>query len=314
LLKIGYTLGDLAGIGPEIFYDFRSKKSKYLDLLVDYEILLIDDQESVNFVQKNIQIGKASALAGKHAFRTLEKANFMALKGEIDYLVTGPVSKESLALASYPYKGQTELLADLNKLQANQVEMFFVLNSPQGQYRCVLGTRHTAIKKVSDTLKDRLETVLENSVNALNRIWKLKKPRIAIAGLNPHAGENGLIGSEELDFIQPLISSFRSRYPEIPIEGPYPPDYLFAKMAQNYLNSKAPDFDLYVAAYHDQVLPVIKGIGALKSVNLTVGLPYIRASVDHGTAYDIAGLGIAKSESLLACTELCINLGNKVNC
>lgn len=308
MLKIGYTLGDLAGIGPEIFYKFRAQVS----CRQDFELVLVDDSEKVDSILKNIPKGAASSISGKHCIETLEKANKMALNGDIDYLITGPVSKESMALAGYKYLGQTEVLAALNELRSEEVEMFFVLESSMDELRCVLATRHVEIKKITEHLKLRLERVLKNSLHALEKIWKIKNPRIAVAGLNPHAGENGLIGTEEKDFIIPSIKNFNMSHPHALISGPLPADFLFAKMASNYLENKKQDYDLFIAAYHDQVLPVIKGIGGWRAINLTAGLPYVRVSVDHGTAFDIAGQGIAYSDSLHACTEFCINLQKKV--
>jgi 4-hydroxythreonine-4-phosphate dehydrogenase len=304
VLRIAYTLGDLAGIGEEIFYKFfeEYKNCPWL------KINLIDEKLNYQTIQNKIKAGQASAYAGEHSFKALEYANQAIIDGEFDYLVTGPVAKESLWLAGIQCSGQTELLAQINQLSRDDIEMFFVLD----QLRVVLATRHVPIVQVSEVLKVRLSNVLSNSVTALEQIWNISSPSIAVAGLNPHAGENGILGEEEKLFIKPTIDSFRELNPGVDISGPYPADSLFAKAAQNYLNepSKSNQFDLYISAYHDQALPLIKGLGGLRAINLTSGLPYIRLSVDHGTGFDIVGQNIANPEGLYACTNYCLELSH----
>lgn len=300
-LKIGYTLGDLAGIGPEIFDKFQKNflNSKYSK---EIELVLIDDLTEIKRLSRELTIGKASAQSGEHCFRTLKKATAMAMNSEIDFLVTGPVAKESLWLAGYEFSGQTELLAHLSGLSKDEIEMFFILDN----LRIVLATRHIALKDVSKDLEKRLSTVIKNSIKGMEKVFQIEKPKIAVAGLNPHSGENGIIGSEELDFINPIIDLYKSSGYDI--SGPIPADYLFAQAAQAHLHWETQKFDLHVAAYHDQALPMIKGIGGFRAINLTVGLPFIRMSVDHGTGFDIAGKNLAKSDGLQACTEFCLKL------
>lgn len=306
-LKIAYTLGDLAGIGEEIFYKFLQEYKDYSWL----EITLIDEKLNYKAIQETIEPGKASARAGEHSYKVLEYADQAIKNGDLDYLITGPVAKESLWLAGIQCSGQTELLAQINNLSREDIEMFFILD----KLRVVLATRHVPIVQVSAVLKDRLTKVLSNSVSALKQIWNISSPRIAVAGLNPHAGENGILGQEENQFIKPNINKFRKLNPEIDISGPYPADSLFAKAAQNYLaeHSASSLYDLYIAAYHDQALPLIKGIGGLKAINLTSGLPYIRLSVDHGTGFDIVGKNIANPEGLYACTNYCLELNSQIS-
>ncbi len=299
-LRVAYTLGDLAGIGEEIFYKFQQEYKDCPWL----EINLIDEKLNYQTIQNKIAPGKASAHAGEHSYKVLEYADQAIKNGDLDYLITGPVAKESLWLAGIQCSGQTELLAQINKLSRDDIEMFFILDN----LRVVLATRHVPIVQVSDVLKARLAKVLSNSVTALKQIWNISSPRIAVAGLNPHAGENGILGQEENQFIIPNINSFRELHPEVDISGPYPADSLFGRAAQNYLSSTLELHDLYVAAYHDQALPLIKGIGGLRAINLTSGLPYIRLSVDHGTGFDIAGKNLANPEGLYACTNYCLEL------
>ena len=290
-LKIGYSYGDLGGVGPEIFAKFYQANRDRSDL----QIKLIDLELEIS--HSKYEIGKASAYSGEHAYNTLVKADQMLKTGEIDYLVTGPVAKESLWLAGIQCSGQTELLAQINGLNREQIEMFFVLEN----FRIVLATRHIPLVDVPRVLEERLESVLKNSIRAMKEVFKIQEPRIAVAALNPHAGENGIIGLEENNFMRGTINKFKN---EVNIQGPFPADTLFARTAQDFLqkNQELP-FDLYVAAYHDQALALIKGLGGLRAINLTFGLPYLRLSVDHGTGFDIAGRNIASYEGLSACTD-----------
>ncbi len=304
-LKIAYTLGDLAGIGEEIFHKFYSKHKQQEGL----QITLIDEKLAYKNLQEKIPLGKASAYAGEHSYKVLEYANVALKNGEFDYLVTGPVAKESLWLAGIQCSGQTELLAQMNNLTRDEIEMFFVLD----ELRMVLATRHVPVSDVANVLRERFSAVLRNSAAALKQIWNIRAPRIAIAGLNPHAGENGILGKEEQEFMVPMIRSFAEANPSYTIQGPYPADSLFAKAAQEYLAQRSPAYDLYIAAYHDQALPLIKGLGGLRAINLTYGLPYLRLSVDHGTGFDIAGKGVANPEGLSVCTDYCQKLAAQLH-
>lgn len=299
LLNIGYTLGDLAGIGPEIFYKFQASHSSN----PNFHIKLIDDRLSTETTQNKINLGKASAYSGEHCYKTLIKADQMLKNGEIDYLITGPVSKESLWLAGLNFSGQTELIASINNLSSEDIEMFFILDD----FRVVLATRHIPLSQVRNNLERRLPAVLNNSLQAMQNIFGISRPRIGVASLNPHAGENGIIGKEEQEFITPLLNDFAEKH-SLDITGPLPADVLFAQAVQNYLRKESLNYDLYVAAYHDQALPVVKGLGGFRAINLTVGLPYIRLSVDHGTGYDIAGKGIANPLGLAACSSFALEL------
>jgi 4-hydroxythreonine-4-phosphate dehydrogenase len=301
-INIGYTLGDPAGIGPEIFFKFQEKFQNNSN----FNIVLIDDLKSYNQVLSKIKLGQPSGFCGEHCYHSLKKADFLFRQKQIDFLVTGPVSKESLWMAGLNFSGQTELLASINDLNSDDIEMFFVLDD----FRVVLATRHIAINQVSENLKKRLPRVLKNSTKAMQDIFGIKKPRMAIAGLNPHAGENGIIGKEENQFMSRMINSFVSQN-NADISGPFPADALLARAGQNYLNKNKQDFDLFVAAYHDQVLPLIKGLGGFRAINMTVGLPYLRLSVDHGTGFDIAGLNLASFEGLVACTQMSLKISQQ---
>ncbi len=300
-INIGFTLGDPAGIGPEIFFKFQQNFQNN----PNFNIVLIDDLKAYNQVLLKIKLGQASGFCGEHCYHTLKKADFLFKQNLIDYLVTGPVSKESLWMAGLNFSGQTELLASINDLNSDDIEMIFVLDD----FRVVLATRHIAINQVSDNLKKRLPRVLENSALAMNEIFNITKPKIAVAGLNPHAGENGIIGKEETEFIQRMLNNFSTKNTTT-ISGPFSADALFASAGQNYLNRRVQQYDLFVAAYHDQILPLIKGLGGYRAVNMTAGLPYLRLSVDHGTGFDIAGKNIASCEGLLACSQLILKISH----
>jgi len=298
-LRIGYTLGDLAGIGPEIFTKFQRLYQDHHE----FDIVLVDDPQEVANYSQRIPLGQASALAGEHALHSLERAHELLSNHEIDYLITGPVAKESLWLAGIDCSGQTELLAQINKLNRNQIEMFFTYKN----FRTVLATRHIKLQEVSDNYQKRFRTVLENSSKALEQIFAIDQAKIAVTGLNPHAGEKGLLGKEEEDFIKPEIENFNNKT-QHQVSGPFPADAVLGQAAQRVLQGQNPDYDLYVCAYHDQVLPLIKGIAGFNAINLTIGLPYLRLSVDHGTAFDIATQHIASPQALIACTEYCFEL------
>lgn len=296
-IRIGYTLGDLGGIGPEIFEKFKTSFDHSLA-----EIVLLDDA----LERPSVRIGEPSKESGKHAYQVLVKACEMFQKSEIDYLVTGPVSKESFAMAGYPFKGQTEALAHICRAE---VEMFFVLSSESKKtYRVVLASRHEPLSEVPHILKHRLEKSLNNSIQALEKYLKIKNPRIAVSALNPHAGEGGILGHDEELYLKPQIQKARSKYPLASIEGPFPADYIFMRLIKQYLGGETADYDLYVALYHDQILPIVKGLGGYGAVNLTLGLPFVRVSVDHGTAFDIAGKGIADESALVSCTNFILSI------
>ncbi len=285
--RIAVTLGDLGGIGPEIWQKLQTQYSG------TSELVLIDDLLSS---RPAVNVGTASKEAGEHAYRVLVQAHQMLMNKEFYALVTGPVSKQSLAMASYNYSGQTELLADLAGLSSNDVEMLFLWK----EFRLLLVTRHIPLKDVPKQVEKRLAVSLRAGIKYLQSIGILK-PRIKLLALNPHAGEDGLLGREEQDFIKPTLLELAS---EADFEGPLAADASLARIIQQINNKQELDFDLLVSLYHDQALPVLKGLAAYEAVNYTWGLPYPRLSPDHGTAFDIAGLGLADPSGLIAAVEL----------
>ena len=238
-IKIAYTLGDIAGIGPEIFEKFTNELalSPYKDLI---EIILIDDLLDFEIKKQFVKMGEPSEISGEHSISTLIKANELALKNEIDFLVTGPVSKESLHMAGDSSSGQTEFLAKLNGLNRDEVEMFFAC----GDFLTVLATRHVAIKDVSEELKLKFRKTITNSIHALKKVFNITNPNIAVAGLNPHCGENGLIGKEELEFMGEEIENLNKEFSSTYVSKVQAADSLFAQAGQEYLQKKKQSYDL----------------------------------------------------------------------
>jgi 4-hydroxythreonine-4-phosphate dehydrogenase len=310
-LNLLYTLGDLSGIGPEIFFKFTRDLERISEqewqFTKDIKIILADGLSEVKKNTALLKMGEASNISGEHSYQTLVKAHSLCLSGLADYLITGPVSKESLSLAKHHYSGQTELLAKLNNLTASDVEMLFIAKG----FRIILATRHIPLNEVSKELQKNFHKVIKHSIELLGTVFNIKSPSIGIAGLNPHAGENGLIGDEESTWMNAVIKSFRNSHPETNLTDTLPADSILAQAARAFLKGESVAHDLYISAYHDQCLPLIKGIAGYNAINMTYGLPYIRVSVDHGCAFDIAGQGIADHSALLACTNFCIQQSQK---
>jgi 4-hydroxythreonine-4-phosphate dehydrogenase len=218
------------------------------------------------------------------------------LRGEFDGMVTGPVHKASINAGGIAYSGTTELLAG----QAG-CEVVMMLANPT--LRVALATTHLPLRAVPDAIsRDSLVRTLRILHAALQRDFGIASPRIAVLGLNPHAGEDGLLGREEIDTIIPVLESLRGV--GMDLVGPLPADTAF-------LPQKLAGFDAVLAMYHDQGLPVLKHAGFEQAVNITLGLPYPRVAVDHGTALDIAGRGLADPSSLYAAVALCAQLARQ---
>ena len=304
--KIAITTGDPNGIGAEItikalnLLNLPAKdiviisNSKVLNtygrLENDYELIEIDYPEKV-------VPGEVSASAGGFAYRALEKACEIKPK----FIVTAPTSKEAMNLAGFNYSGQTEVLEHFLAHDGQKAEMLFVSKD----FRVLLLTRHVALKQVNDILTK--EFIIEKTERLRsyfqNKLY-IKKPSFALCGLNPHAGENGIIGSEEELQILPAVEALRKR--GINITNPLPADALFAGAVSNYLNNQKMPYDCYIACYHDQGLIPIKAVAGSKTVNMTIGLDIIRTSPSHGTAFDIAGKNIANPESMIEAIKYCV--------
>jgi 4-hydroxythreonine-4-phosphate dehydrogenase len=240
-----------------------------------------------------VRFGIADPANAASVIRALSSAGQACIDGDCAGLVTGPVHKASINAGGIAYRGTTELLAT----QAG-VEVVMMLASPQ--LRVALATTHLPLRAVPDAItRDGLGTTLRILHAALQRQFGIARPRIAVLGLNPHAGEAGLMGREEIETIEPVLQALRAK--GLDLRGPLPADTAF-------LPQLLVGFDAVLAMYHDQGLPVLKHAGFEQAVNLTLGLPYPRVAVDHGTALELAGRGVADPSSLVHAFALCARL------
>jgi 4-hydroxythreonine-4-phosphate dehydrogenase len=284
--RVGITLGDPAGIGPEI----ARKAAADPRVLEVCEPILYGPADESAFAR-----GRVSPQAGQAAYEAVVRAVEDAKAGRLAAIATAPINKEAFAAARLPWRGHTELLAHLTA--APRVAMMFQADV----LRVVLATVHIPLGDVPRTLtRERLEDTIELTWSELPR-FGVPSPRLALAGLNPHAGEHGLIGLEEDTILRPAVEACRSR--GVRVEGPLPADTVFVRAMRG-------DFDAVVACYHDQGLIPVKLVAFGRAVNVTLGLPIIRTSVDHGTAFDIAGKGIADPSSLVHAVLLAARLAS----
>lgn len=304
--KIVITTGDPNGIGAEV-----TIKALNLMNLPARDIVIISNSKVLNTygsLQNNYKMieidypskvipGEVSAEAGEFAFKALEKACELKPK----FIVTAPTSKEAMNLAGHHYKGQTEILEHFLAHDGQKAEMLFVSKD----FRVLLLTRHCALKDVSDLItKELLIEKTERLRSFFQNKLMIKKPNFALCALNPHAGEHGVIGTEEDEKILPAIEAVRKR--GINITNPLPADTLFVKAVQSYLRGEKQMYDCYIACYHDQGLIPIKAVASEKTVNMTIGLDIIRTSPSHGTAFDIAGKNLANPESMIEAIKYCL--------
>jgi 4-hydroxythreonine-4-phosphate dehydrogenase len=237
--------------------------------------------------------GNIQAISGHTVFECIRKAVKLANNKDIDAIVTAPLNKEALHLAGHKYPGHTEILASLTGTKDYAMLLY------EKKLSIIHVSTHVSLlKAVTGLRRERIEKVIEIGNEVMKRLCK-GEPRIAVAGINPHAGENGLFGNEEINEIIPAVKNMKGK--GINVEGPIPPDTVFLQT----LNSK---YDLVVAMYHDQGHIPLKLIGFNSGVNVTVGLPFLRTSVDHGTAFDIAWKGKANEESMVEAIKLSIKL------
>jgi 4-hydroxythreonine-4-phosphate dehydrogenase len=282
--RIAITAGDPAGIGPEI----ASRAAEDARVRDVCEPIVYGPPSGATFPP-----GVLSAAAGRAAYDTIVRAVDDARSGEVAAIATAPINKEAFRLAGLQWSGHTDLLAHLTG--ARDVAMLF----HSDELRVVLATVHVALADVPRTLTSSLmERTIALTARELPRFDNVA-PRIAVAGLNPHAGEHGLFGSEETDVIVPAIEACRRR--GIDVSGPFPADTVFVRARRG-------EFDVVIACYHDQGLIPVKLVAFGKAVNVTIGLPIVRTSVDHGTAFDIAGKGVADPESMVAAVLLAARL------
>jgi 4-hydroxythreonine-4-phosphate dehydrogenase len=315
-LPIAITMGDPCGIGPEIIAKlFADQAPLTPSLVLGDEVLLrraiqllalpltvrrIDSPEqfqaapaSVNLISlsnlpADLPFGQLDGRAGKAAYDYIRAGIDLALQTRIRAVVTAPINKEALRLADIHYPGHTEILADFSGTKD------FAMMLMNNDLRVILVTIHVSLRDAIEQLTSESElTVIRLAHRAMTQLG-IARPRIAVAGLNPHAGEHGLFGSEDESIIRPAI--LRAQSEGIEASGPWPGDTVF-------MHARQGRFDIVVAQYHDQGLIPVKYLGVDEGVNVTVGLPFVRTSVDHGTAFDIAGTGKASHASLRVAVE-----------
>jgi len=292
LPRIALTVGDPAGIGPEIAAKAAADPS--VRALCEPVIFApFDGAQGRPPQSDDIRMGEVSAAAGRAAYETIVRAVEAAKRGEVDAIATAPINKLAFAQAGLPWKGHTDLLAEL--CGARRVAMMF--HSPR--LKVVLATVHVPLSAVPALItRETIDAVLSLTAESLPR-FGIKAPRIAVAGLNPHAGEAGVLGPEDAAVLAPAVVAARAR--GIDAYGPLPADTVFVRASRG-------EFDCVVACYHDQGLIPVKLLSFGRAVNVTIGLPIIRTSVDHGTAFDIAGQGVADAGSMIAAVTLAAQL------
>jgi 4-hydroxythreonine-4-phosphate dehydrogenase len=281
---VAITSGDPAGIGPEI----AQRAAEDPRVIAVCEPRIYRPAAAERFAP-----GVLSAEAGRAAYETICSAVRDALDGRVSAIATAPVNKLAFSRAGLPWKGHTDLLAHLT--HAPRAAMMF-WSEP---LRVVLATVHVPLSAVPALLtRDLLRDIVDLTAHELPR-FGIARPRLALAGLNPHAGEDGLLGSEDEAVLRPAVRDARER--GIDIEGPFPGDTIFGRAARG-------EFDAVIACYHDQGLIPVKLLAFGRSVNVTLGLPIVRTSVDHGTAFDIAGKGVADPSSMIEAVLLAARL------
>ena len=283
--RIGITLGDCAGIGPEIV-DLALKSGR----VPDSQYLVIGRQPNCKPGEPTLETSGAAAAA-------LEEAVTLARRGELDAIVTGPVHKARMYEVGFKFPGQTEFFAERCAVQN------FAMCLTGGKITVALVTSHIPLAEVPGALKQ--PEIVRVGLLLLDFLQRrgIAAPRIAVAGLNPHAGESGKLGREEIDIISPAVAKLKSeiRNPKSEISGPYSPDTLFHRLVGG-------EFDAALCMYHDQGLIPLKLHAFHNGVNVTLGLPFPRTSPDHGTAFEIAGKGVARPDSMIAAINLAVEL------
>ncbi len=323
-MPLGITMGCPAGVGPEVVIKAFAQRPEWLQspncvVLGDVAVLERAAEstgkrmalctwepgadlkpEAINVFQvtrldpADVPVGTPTAVTGRASYEYVVKGIELCKQGLISGLVTAPISKTGLKMAGIQYPGHTEILSDM--MGASSYAMMMAGR----RLKVVLVTIHCPLREVPERISEEL--VLEKirlTYDALTRDFGMDSPCLAVAGLNPHAGEGGIMGDEEERIISPAVRKARAQGLEV--SGPYPPDTVFFRAAEG-------DFDAVVCQYHDQGLIPFKLLHFRDGVNVTIGLPFVRTSVDHGTAYDIAGRGTADCGSLEAAMDLAIRI------
>jgi 4-phospho-D-threonate 3-dehydrogenase / 4-phospho-D-erythronate 3-dehydrogenase len=305
--RIAITMGDPAGIGPEICIKAiaTSEIREQCDaVIIGSKIILEQTADRLDLAKvpsvidpmpelADFAIGTDAAETGRAAARYIETAVELWRRGEIDAIATAPISKKALSLAGYEFPGHTEFLAHLTGTERVGMSFF------GGGLRVVLLSTHLSLTDaIKQVTKENLVELITFSDRELHRLID-RSPKLAVAGLNPHASEGGMFGHEESNAIAPAVDECRAR--GIDVSGPYSPDTIFLRCHRG-------EFDAVIALYHDQATIPVKAFAFGSAVNVTLGLPLIRTSVDHGTAFDIAGKGVADASSLVAAIKLAAEL------
>lgn len=323
--RIGITMGDPAGIGPEVVLKAVAEEeirracipviigdaqllahtARTLDLQSGYDIVRAEEpfpehSEPVIYHLGNvsgfIEPGIESGAAGKAAGGYIEAAVELCAAGSIDAVATAPINKRALFLGGYSFPGHTEFFAHLTG--AEEYAMAFVA----GNLRIVLISTHVPLAEAIRLVeRDRVLKIINLANRELQR-WGIERPRLAVAALNPHGAEGGLFGVEEASEIIPAIDA--GRRDDINVQGPFSADTVFLRASRG-------EFDAVIACYHDQAMIPVKCLSFGEAVNVTLGLPFIRTSVDHGTAFDIAGKGLAEHSSMVAAIKLAADLSTR---
>ena len=324
--RIVLCVGDESGIGPEII--LKALNSSEIPKNINY--LLIGSKKNLhntykhlrslglknianpsNFPIQDLDISSSNnedqASYGDSSFNYLTKAIEIVRQSPNSALVTGPICKKSWSLAGHDFSGQTEVLA--KSCGVKNVGMLFTAKSPITGWRfnTLLATTHIALSEVPKTLNKEL---IHSKLNLLKDFCSkyIKTPTLKVAGLNPHAGEEGILGNEEKDWLNDALSVWNEKNRDIKLIGPTSPDSCWNSSAKAWREKDAEKHDGILAMYHDQGLIPMKIIALNYSVNTTVGLPFIRTSPDHGTGFDIAGRGIAQSQSMIEAIKTAIEM------
>ena len=303
--RVGITLGDPRGIGPEVTAAALASVDGVADGI---EAVLVGPRGLGEIERRLGHVARETVgdwdpaggekLAGELSGRAIERAVELARAGEVDGIVTAPISKAALRAAGYPHPGHTEFLQTLTGVDEVTMMMAAERTPLGGPLRLALLTAHLPLREVPSTLDVRLVTRRTSiAIEALRTWWGIGRPRVAFAGLNPHAGEGGLFGTEEIEVFGPALERLGAD-PDLELLGVFPGDTVFLKA----LGGEA---DLVVTPYHDVGLAVLKTIAMNEGVNVTAGLPFPRTSPDHGTAMDIAGRGRADPGAMRAAIDLC---------
>lgn len=330
---LGITMGDATGVGPEVIVMALSREdirgicnplvigdAATMEAAMEIvgspdKVVALKEVSEARFEEGQIEVldlanidlskltrGKVDPMAGKAAYEYVRRAVELALAGEIDAVVTAPLNKEAMNAAGYHYSGHTEILADL--CEAKDVAMMLVA----GELRVSHVTTHVSLREACDLVKkERILKVIELTDGALKRMG-IERPSIAVAGLNPHASDGGLFGQEEIEEIEPAVEGARRMGYDV--RGPLPPDTVLYRAIKGREIGRG-QFDAVVAMYHDQGHIPVKLLGFFDGVNVTLGLPIIRTSVDHGTVFGKAGKGTANPASLIEAIKLGVKMTSR---